>query len=196
MKGNQSSSPCPCCSGRLTAAWSAHDVAIAKAVRVHRTKVVRPNELEKAIALAQRTRDNCAAILVLLDAEDDDAQELRETLQDRANRAATLPVAVVVAVREFEAWFLAAKESLRGKRGIRADAAPPENPEGIRGAKERLSANMKGRSYLDVDDQPALASEFDMKAATERCASFAALLEAVRGLVSRLSGTPRRTPET
>ena len=63
-------------------------------------------------------------------------------------RGWTVPCAVVMATREYEAWFLATIESLRGKRGIRADAVSHANPESPAGPKERLGAThgAKGRA--------------------------------------------------
>ena len=77
-----------------------------------------------------------------------------------------LPVSVVLAKREFEAWFLAAAESLRGQRGLPADLTGPPYPEAIRGAKEWLADRMPpGRGYSESSDQPALTALFDMDAA-------------------------------
>ena len=95
-------------------------------------------------------------------------------------------MALVLANRELEAWFLGAKESLRGIRGIRRDAVTPANPEAIRGAKERLSVNMQGRRYIATDDQPALAHAFDLGAAEAKCPSFAKLVRDVTRLSLQL----------
>ena len=43
---------------------------------------------------------------------------------------------VFLAKKEFEAWFLAAAESLRGQQGLPLDLTSPHYPENIRGAKE------------------------------------------------------------
>jgi hypothetical protein len=110
-----------------------------------------------------------------------------------------LPVAVVLAKKEFEGWLLGAKESLRGVRGIRGDATAPPRPEDIRGAKEHLSANMlAGRRYLAVDDQPAMAERMDLAIVGERCPSFAKLRRDVRWLVSqvRAADSGARNPST
>jgi len=171
---------------RLLARQGAQHVAIARPVRVKRYQVVRPSQLERAIALARRTRANCAAILIVLDADDDDPDRLRCDLEARADRATDLPVSVVLAVREFEAWLLGAKESLQGRRGIAPGATAPANPEAVRGAKEALSRNMRHCRYLEVDDQPALTAQFDVEAAAARCPSFRHLVSDVERLVSRL----------
>ena len=162
---------------RLLDQQNAHHISIARPFRVKRYGVVRPNELERAIKQALRDRSEARGIVVLLDADDDCPAKLGPALLARARVATALPTAVVLAQKEFECWFLGAKESLRGVSGIRDDAMAPHNPEEIRGAKERLTQNMvAGRRYLEVDDQPVLASRMDIEEARGRCQSFAKLL--------------------
>ena len=81
-------------------------------------------------------------------------------------------IAVILAKKEFEAWFLAAAESLRGRHGLPLDLRSPQYPENIRGAKEWLSDKMPpGRSYAETTDQPAFTEVFDLNAA-RRADSF------------------------
>jgi hypothetical protein len=168
---------------RLLARLGRSEIRIARPFRVKRYQVVRPRELERAVIQGLRDRDHVSAVLVLLDADDDDPFELEAALLERCRQATALPAAVVVAQRELEAWFLGCKDALRGFRGIRADANPPPDPEGIRGAKERLSKNMEGgRRYLATDDQPAFAARMDLDLALQHCASFRRFELAVRGL--------------
>lgn len=169
-----------------------YDVDVARAFRVKRAQVVQEGELERAIRRAIRDRERAGCILVLLDADDDCPAELGPSLLKRCREATGLPAAVVLAKREFEAWFLGAKESLRGTRGIRNDACAPEDPESIRGAKEHLTGNMKGRRYLSVDDQPALAKRMDIAAARRRCLSFDKLVRDVERLVHDVLGSGAR----
>jgi len=83
-----------------------------------------------------------------------------------------IPIAVVLAKSEFEAWFLAGAESLRGKGGLSADLEPPPDPESIRGAKEWLSKRMpRGQGYSETEHQPAFTALFDLNAA-RRADSF------------------------
>ena len=68
-----------------------------------------------------------------------------------------------MAYREYEAWFLASIESLRGQRGIRQDAQSHPAPEEPRGAKGQLEARLEqGRSYSETADQAALSATFDL----------------------------------
>lgn len=155
-------------------------VDVAKPFRVKRNLVVKPGELERALTFTLRDRQNVSAALVLLDADDDCPAELAPQLLERCARVASVPVSVVFAVREIEAWFLGGVESLRGQRGIRADAAYDANPEAPRGAKERLESLMTG-TYVDVADQPALMAALDLEAARLRCPSLDKLLRDLRG---------------
>ena len=150
-----------------------YDVTVTRPFRVKRNRVVRPGEIERTVRLAISDRADAAGLFVILDADDDDPAVLEPQLLKRCKSALPdTPVAVAIAQREFEAWFLGAKESLRGKRSIRTDAVSPDRPEAIRGAKEHLSQNMEESRYLPVDDQPALAEYMDMEMARKRCPSF------------------------
>lgn len=171
---------------RLLGQLGAYHLEVARPFRVKRNRVVRPGELERAVEQAARSRSAPAVILVLLDADDDSPDQLESQLAERCRQTTSLPALVVLANREFESWFLGAKESLRGERGIRVDARAPDNPESIRGAKERLSRNMEGTRYIEVDDQPALAKKMDLKMAQARCPSFSRLVRGLENIVSEL----------
>jgi hypothetical protein len=165
----------------------ASSVQISHPFRIKRNKIVKEGELERAIEYALRARSDVGAILILLDADDDCPVELAKRLKDRSMSKTSLPVAVVVANRELEGWFLGGKESLRGIRSIRMDAIAPQNPESIRGAKERLSLNMEhGARYIEVDDQPAFAARLDFDLTRSRCRSFEKFLNDVHNLFSIL----------
>lgn len=158
---------------RLLAHLGHPHVLVAKPFRVHRTRVPQGGEIERAVLQGLRTREQITGIVVVLDADDDDPLTLEALVRAECAKAALLPVAVVAATRELEAWFLGAKESLRGVRSIRATATSPPDPETIRGAKERLSRNMDGnRRYVEVDDQPAFAEMVELAIAIERCPSL------------------------
>lgn len=162
-----------------------YEIGVARPFRVKRNRVVQPGEMERAVKQAVRAREGAAAVLVLLDADDDCPVQLAQSLLRRCHTETALPVAVVLACRELEAWFLGAKESLQGVRGIRANAAAPSEPETIRGAKERLTRNMEGSRYVEIDDQPAMAQRLDLTLAKTRCSSFAKLVRTVQDLVRR-----------
>jgi hypothetical protein len=95
-------------------------------------------------------------------------------------------VAVVLAKREYEAWFLAAAESLRGMRGLSDALEGPLEPEAVRGAKEWLSDRMPdGVKYSATDDQPAFTAVFDMVAA-RRADSFDKCYRDIRRMLEAL----------
>jgi hypothetical protein len=78
---------------------------------------------------------------------------------------------VVLAKREFEAWFLGSLESLRRQYGSASIKEFHREPEEISGAKEQLS-RILGIPYSEVIDQPAMTAIFDMDVARQSCASF------------------------
>lgn len=164
------------------------NIQIAKPWRVKRNKVVKEGELERAIQQGIRERDNIGAILVLLDADDDCPAELGPRLLERCKNKTQLPASVILANKEMESWFLGGKESLRGVRGIKADATAPSTPESIRGAGERLTQNMeKGRRYLGPDDQPAFVERLDFHITRQRCPSFEKFLRDVENIIKSLA---------
>jgi hypothetical protein len=173
---------------RILASREAFDIQISRPFRVKRNQVVREGELERAVLLAIEDRADAACVLVLLDADADCPVELGAQLLERCERVTQLPIAVVLANREFEAWYLAAKESLRGFRGVRDDAVAPASPDAISDAKGELSRNMAGNRYLEVDDQPAFAEHFDLEMAAGRSGSFRKLLREIERLVALTRG--------
>lgn len=160
------------------------DLEIGTPIRRPRSRLVQEVTLRQAIGLARRQR-NCSSILILFDGDRDCPRVLAPSIQNWAISAAGgIPCVVVVANREYEAWFLAAVESLRGQRGIRSDATFPPDPEGPRGAKEALEGLMAaGASYHETADQPALTATFDMAAAYRRSRSFRRMTRAFEALL-------------
>lgn len=142
-------------------------------LRVTKTKLLRARVLEDQVQAAAAYVSGPGGILVLFDADDDCPAELGPTLQNRAQAARPdKRVAVVVANREFEAWFLAAAPSIAGQRRLSETLAIPPDPEGVRGAKEWLSHHMTGASYKETLDQAALAAMFDIKISRQNSPSF------------------------
>lgn len=159
-----------------------------KPLRITESKLLKAGELERAVELAARNADG-GPVLVLLDCDDGCPARLGPQLLERARNArSNIPLSVVLATREFEAWFLAAAESLRGLRGLAEDLTSPADPEAIRGAKEWLSAHMTGgRRYSETLHQPAFAAQFDMDLARKRSPSFD---KCMRDVLRLLGGPP------
>jgi hypothetical protein len=156
-------------------------------IRVSRSKVVKEGELEREVELAAWNIGGKGAIFVLLDSDDDCPAQLGPELRLRALKArGDLPIAVVLAKREFEAWFLAAAESLRGKRGLKNELEPPDNPEEIGDAKGWLRQRREDdRRYRETVDQPGLTAQFDLNQA-RNTASFDKCYRDIVYLISEL----------
>ena len=144
-------------------------IVVLPPIRCPRNQVVKENELERAVEFVARQIGGQGAIFIIFDSDDDCPAELGPALFHRASQARSdLPIAVVLAKHEFEAWFLAAAESLRGRRGLQNDIDPPNDPEAIRGAKGWLSQRMENsRTYRETLDQPALTALFDIEQARQ-----------------------------
>jgi len=99
-----------------------------------------------------------------------------------------MEISVVLAKKEYEAWFIAAAQSLRGKCGLPQDLVGAPDPEIVRGAKEWLSRHMpRNRRYAETTDQAALTSVFDMQAA-RRADSFDKCYREIVRLLTVLGG--------
>ena len=127
----------------------------------------------------------------MFDGDTDCPAELGPRVRRWATVAAgSVPCEVVLPHREYEAWFLAAIESLRGTRGLRSDAPPYPDPEAPRGAKEKLEARMDaGKSYLETTHQEAFSAQFSMEAAHARCRSFRKLTKSFGELLRAMGQT-------
>jgi hypothetical protein len=162
-------------------------IVVDRPMRVPKSKLVKSGELERAVEFSARKTSGLGAVLVVVDADDDCPATLGPELLSRARAARSdIPLSVVLAKREYEAWFLAAADSLRGKRGLPQDLAPPDDPESIRDAKGWLSRKMqRGQRYAETLDQPALTAIFDL-AAARMADSFAKFCRDVDRLLREL----------
>ena len=169
---------------RLISEAQAWKVDVGRPIRKRRHQLVRKEELGPAVQLACM-QPECGAVLILFDGDADCPAELGPTVQAwAAASAGDIPCGVVIAHREYEAWFLAALESLRGQRSIRDNAAPHSDPERPRGAKEQLEARMRpGTSYLERTDQPAFSAIFSLSEAYRGSRSFRKLVSSFASLV-------------
>lgn len=158
---------------RILQAEGVPHVRVPRPIRCPRTKITRPGELERCVRLAHAQSDEEAGVLILLDADEECPAHLAPVLHKRASQALPrTPVSVVLAKMEYESWFLAALDTLRGVRGIRRDVLPPADPEAIRGAKEYLSSLREKGVYAETVDQPAFTAQFGIQEARQRSPSF------------------------
>ena len=160
-------------------------VHVVKPLRVPRQKVLKQGQLEEALRIAAIESGSDGRILILLDANGDCPRDLAPKILERARATRRdRRIQVVLANREYEAWFLAAADSIAGVRGIDDDALAPDAPESVRDAKGWLTQRMAlGRSYREVRDQPALTARMDLQQARLRAPSFDKMWRAVENLL-------------
>lgn len=165
-------------------AWT---VPIGKPILQQRNTLVRKPSLVRAVDIARRQRA-CGAILIVFDGDEDCPKELGPKVQGWATAAAAgLPCEVVLPHREYEAWFLAAIESLRTHALIRTDAAPHPDPERPRGAKERLRERVaEGVAYSPTAHQARLSASLSLEHAYRRSRSFRKLTTSFGSLLAAM----------
>ena len=124
-------------------------------------------------------------VLIVLDADDDLPCDKAPEILRRATTARNdRRIGVVLACREYEAWFLAAADSLAGHRDLGSDTTAPANPESTRNAKGWLAGRMAaGRAYQETRDQPAFSSLFDLDQARRGAPSFDKMWRTVEELI-------------
>ena len=138
-------------------------IVIPEPIRTSRSKIVRKGEIERRVELAAQKIKGEGAILILIDSDDDCPAKLGPELLCRASEARSdLPITVVLAKCEFEAWFLAAAESLRGYKGLKNDLTSPHNPEEIRDAKGWMKQQRDSHKYRETLDQRKFTARFDL----------------------------------
>jgi len=161
---------------RRIAAWRTPQraVNIPHPIRIRRDRFInRHDEFNRYLQLAAAKCGDDGRIFLLLDADDDCPATTGRTLHDRArNLIGEIPISVVLANREYEAWFIAAAESLHGCRGFRFDPTDRVDAETPRDAKGWIRARMADRGYGETTDQPALSASMDLQQAFERSRSF------------------------
>jgi hypothetical protein len=149
-------------------------VDVLPPIRVYKDRFLnRPEEFSRHLQLAAAKCGDMGWVLILFDADDDCPAKKGAAVLALAQ--AVIPhrrVAVVLANREYEAWFIAAAESLNGCRGFQSretDAfADPEIPRNAKGwVRDRMPAG-----YGETTDQPAFSARFDLDLAHQRSRSF------------------------
>lgn len=166
------------------------------------------HEWHRWLGAAGKSRPGLRAVLLVLDGDDDHVPQswssysarygstdfclyqvaamlAHEARTSRAGDAFSL--AVVFAMKEFEAWLIAGVDSLRGKslaegRGNVPDsaAAPDTDIEMRRDAKGVLRGLIPG--YDPSLDQAVLAANVDLEAVAKRCKSFRRFQSAIAQL--------------
>jgi len=106
--------------------------------------------------------------MIVLDIDDDCAEEVIESLTPSLGEATTFDNAkLVFAVREFEGWLLASAETL--EPGVNSYEG---NPESVRDAKGKLEEHLGALFYDERSDQPRYAAKMDFSQVYRQCRSF------------------------
>lgn len=132
---------------------------------------------ERYVKLAgAKARQADGLVLILLDCDDACPGTLGPLIVSKANKVCSdVPYLVVLAKREYEAWFIAALDSLREYAGIASEVEKPADPESIRDAKGWIAAR-RSTGYDPIVDQASFTAAFDLSEAT-LSPSFARLHE-------------------
>lgn len=150
-------------------------VRVLPAIRIPKTKLLKPAELARAVSLAElKLRDAVAArrlVTVLFDADQDPACQLApRLLAELRSERPHVDVALVLAVPEFETWFVAAAESLGDYLQPGTDDIPDDvDRAGLK--KAWLQHRFRGR-YTETIEQPALTARMDLNLCRSRSPSF------------------------
>ena len=156
---------------------------VGRPIRVKRNQIVQETIFKRYLERASREGAH-ARVLILLDADGDCPRELADHLSSWAREARSdRLIRVVLAKREYEAWFIAAAESLV-ERGILRRESSPDDPETIRNAKGWIAARMvAGRSYGPPKGQAALTRALDISLARHNSPSFDKMYRTVAELI-------------
>jgi hypothetical protein len=172
---------------RLLEEAQCQGIGVGRPIRRTQSQLRSKEGIQAGVRLAL-LQPECAAVVILFDGEDDCPKELGAKVRLWAQDVAVgKPCDVAIAYREYETWFLAALESLRGSHGIRTDATAPTNPEAKRDAKSTLEEFMPAdRAYSETGDQPAMSATFDMALAHRRNRSFRKFVKVVGDVLTQL----------
>lgn len=157
--------------------------------RVPKNRLVKEGELERSVELAARKLRGPGGLFIILDSDDDCPGELGPALLARVRSArGDLPAVLVLAKREFEAWFIAAAASSTEGVEPLALPRPPPDPEAVRDAKGWVSRHiLNGAPYSETIEQPALTATFDFAATRYRSDSFDKCYRDVSRLLATLT---------
>jgi len=170
------------------------DWQVSRPKKAHSLPVLR-KKLAEYIRYAQ-IEPECAGILILLDLDDGCPEEEACNLAiEIRNLSPSYPVAVVMAHREYEAWFLASLETLAGEYDLPAGLTYEGNVEDLRGVKEWISRHMPaGKIYKETIHQPSMSRQIDLHNSSGRSRSFNRLLSAVEQILHPPEGISRLNP--
>ena len=175
VEGHGEEAAVPILVRRLFAELFVSPVNVLKPIRIPRSKLVKPLELIRAVSLGalklNHVNADCKLVLVVFDADQDRACELAPALCAEIEKEQShVDVAVVLAVSEYETWFVAAAESL-SKYLIIESSDVPIDPEASGAKKAWIEERFRGK-YAETISQPALSAEMDLALCRTRSRSF------------------------
>ncbi|WP_447922000.1 DUF4276 family protein [Achromobacter aegrifaciens] len=175
VEGDGEVSALPILLRRLASEWEpATLINPLQPIRVRRDKFLnREDEFRRQLLLAAAKSGAEGWILVVLDADDDCPAVIGQQIYARAQQY--IPhrrLSVVLANREFEAWFIAAAHSLQGARGFSVLAGEHIQAESPRNAKGWMREHMQKGTYSEILDQPAFVARIDLQQAFDNSRSF------------------------
>ena len=184
VEGNGEEQATPVLIRHIARACGFHSSIKCSVRRVPKSQLLKPRELERAVEALTRQIGRSQPILILLDADDDCPKELAANLKARCQAEhADVTISIVIAKKEYEAWFLAAANSLAGHRGMAEHVNPPSDPESVQGAKEWLTAHMPSdQCYSPTRHQSAYSDLMDLSGA-RLARSFRKFEKEVSGLL-------------
>ena len=136
-------------------------------------------------------KPECDAILVLLDADDDCPVDESRHLSRRCEQFHSIcPVEVVYAHREYESWFLASLDTIRGQGVIPDTVSIPTPVEDVNNPKQWLTDQMPpGRAYKETTHQASFSGLIDVELAYNKSRSFRRLCHALEQLLDGIRTT-------
>lgn len=175
VEGDGEVSALPILLRRLASEWlPASAINPLPPIRVKRDRFLnRKDEFSKQLLLAAAKSGENGWILVILDADDACPATLGQDIYNRAQEYVShRRLSVVLANREFEAWFIAAAPSINGARGFSLLANERMEAEIPRDAKGWMRQRMQGGTYSPILDQPAFTAKIDLRQAFDNSRSF------------------------
>jgi len=132
--------------------------------------------------------DKADGILILLDADDDCPIDLAQDFYMRVQQMNIhVPIALVCAKCEYEAWFLANIDALIQNGLLKSDVTYHTSKiEEKRDVKGWLSSNMPSGKYKEVTDQLKMTRYIEFERTSDLSRSFRRLTHAVHELIDAI----------
>lgn len=154
-------------------------IDVIRPIRFPRSKLIRKEGLTRPLKLALINLASAvesgepAMVLILLYADRDPACALGpEILRYATEVRSDADLSCVLAVVEYETWFVAAADSLRDYLNLPPADEIPQAPEASRLGKGWIDGHFKGTKYSETVDQPKMTDAMNLSLCRERSPSF------------------------